>query len=135
MKTMITALLFVGTMIQLNAQNSLIVSEIRQCSAVTQRVVSEKYSPEEQESIVASPLRLSLLNNYLTSTYVFADGQMVLRSQKVLFDVTKYEYRRHQTIRVSVYDEISGTEVILLSNTEMEAGISAIENEYSTAKK
>jgi hypothetical protein len=103
------------------------------CAPVTQRMIEQHYSVERQSEIQDSPEDLACLNYICSASYEFAAGQAVLRSQRVLFDIQKYQQLRHPTLRITVYDEVLGLNVTLYSWNEVEAALAAIRQTYRLA--
>jgi hypothetical protein len=103
------------------------------CAAVTQRMIEQHYTVEKQSEIQDSPEDLACLNYICSASYEFFPGESVLRSQKVLFDIQKYQHLRHPTLRITVYDEVLGLKITLYSWNEVEAALSAIRQMYRLA--
>ncbi len=132
MKAMITSLLLVGTTTFLIAQQQL-PSTTSECAPATQRALAQKYSLDDQLKLSENPEKLACLNYMYANSYSFPADQMVLNSQKALFDVEKFNPQRAQTITVTVYDEKSGLTVNLFPWEKVNKDLDAIKMHYQIA--
>lgn len=134
MKAMITSLLFLtGTFPCLIAQTTALIHSTQECAPATQRALSQKYSLEEQLRLNEHPEKLACLNYMYANSYSFPADQMVLRSQKALFDVEKFNPQRSQTMTITVYDEQSGLTVQLYPWEKVNNDLDAIRLQYQLA--
>lgn len=109
------------------AQGAIFVESYQDCANVTKKILTESYDNEQLAKLEVNPEKLSKMNYVLSSSYFFAPDQMVLNSQKTLFDVRKFEHLRKETTQVTVYDEETGLTVTLKSHYEMDKELSVIE--------
>lgn len=103
------------------------------CAAVTQRIMDQSYSLDKQLALQASPEQLGCIDYLFAHSYKFTDGQMALKSQKILFNVNKYEHMRKKDYRVTIYDDQSGLKVELYSWNEVDQAIGNIKVQYQLA--
>jgi hypothetical protein len=103
------------------------------CAQVTQRMIEQYYSIEKQSQIQDSPEELGCIDYICARSYEFVAGQAVLRSQRAVFNIQNYQHLRHPTLRITVYDEISGLNVMLYSWNEVETALSGIRQSYRLA--
>ncbi len=127
MKTLLLHL--VGCVFTLStfAQGAVYVESFQDFANVTKRILTESYGDNQIGNLETNPERLSKLNYVLSSSYTFSPDQMVLSSQKALFDVRKFEHLRKETTQVTVYDEETGLTVILKSQYEMDKELNTIQ--------
>lgn len=127
---LMTLLIGAGTT---TAQTQPVIYEKTDCSPVTQRMIEQYYSVEKQARIQDSPEELACLDYICARSYEFENGQAVLRSQRLVFNVQNYQHLRHPTLRITVYDEMSGLNVTLYSWNEVETALSGIRQSYRLA--
>jgi hypothetical protein len=101
--------------------------------SVTQRYLSQRFSLEDQLVITASPEKLARLNYMYALSYEFTSDQMVLKSQKILFDIEKYNAFRMPSQRVKITDMESGLTVVLYSWNEVEEALLSISTTFQLA--
>lgn len=99
----------------------------------TQRHIEQSMSVEEQLSLDNDPEQLAILDYVYSSSYGFATNQMVLKSQKALFNLEKYEKLRQQSCNTTIFDEASGLSVTLYSWDEVDKQIGKIKLQYQLA--
>lgn len=127
MKTLLLHL--VGCVFTLStfAQGAVYVESFQDCANVTKKILTESYGDNQIGKLETTPEKLSKLNYVLSSSYNFSPDQLVLSSQKALFDVRKYEHLRKETTQVKIYDEETGLTVILKSQYEMDKELNTIQ--------
>jgi len=132
MKTTITILasLWIGLVGFSQASTVTLVQKFTDCAPVTQRLIQANFTPQEQFDLETDSRKLSKLNYVMAQSYRFADNQMVLRSQRQLFDAKAYESYRKKDRRVTVFDSVTGLYVELYSWNEMDAQLSLIDTQY-----
>ncbi|AEA44499.1 hypothetical protein [Fluviicola taffensis] len=137
MKTTSTILAFLCiSLLGFSQTNTLtLIQKMSDCAPVTQRLIQANYSPEEQLSLEKDSRKLAKLNYVMAQSYRFADNQMVLRSQRQLFDAKAYESYRKKDRRVTVFDSLTGLYVELFSWNEMDVQFSQIDIQYDVASK
>ena len=132
MKTTITILAFLSLSFvgfsQTNTVN--LVQKISDCAPVTQRLIQENFSADQRLELENDQRKLAKLNYIMAQSYRFADNQMVLRSQRQLFDAKAYESYRKKDRRVTVFDSVTGLYVELYSWNEMDVEMSRIDMQY-----
>ncbi len=127
MKTTLTILAFLClSFVGFSQTNTVtLVEKFADCAPVTQRLIQVNFSTEEKDT-----RKLAKLNYVMAQSYRFADNQMVLRSQRQLFDAKSYESYRKKDRRVTVFDSTTGLYVELYSWNEMDAQLSQIDIQY-----
>jgi hypothetical protein len=110
-----------------------LIQKMSDCAPVTQRLIQSNYSPEEQLSLEKDTRKLAKLNYVMAQSYRFADNQMVLRSQRQLFDAKAYESYRKKDRRVTVFDALTGLYIELFSWNEIDMQFSQIDIQYDVA--
>ncbi len=132
MKTTITILasLWISIVGFSQANTVTLVQKFTECAPVTQRLIREHFSPREQMDLENDSRKLSRLNYVMSQSYRFADNQMVLRSQRQLFDAKAYESYRQRDRRVTVFDSATGLYVELYSWDEMDVQLARIDAQY-----
>jgi hypothetical protein len=132
MKTTITilAFLWIGLVGFSQANTVTLVQKFSDCAPVTQRLIQANFSPEERFELENDSRKLSKLNYVMAQSYRFADNQMILRSQRQLFDAKSYESYRKKDRRVTVFDSVTGLYVELYSWNEMDVQLSQIDTQY-----
>ena len=100
----------------------------------TQRHIEQTLSGEQQLAIQNNPEQLSILDYIYSSSYAFNSDQMILKSQKVLFNIDEYEKFRQQSCNTVIFDEASGLSVTLFSLDEVERQISKIKLNFQLAE-
>jgi hypothetical protein len=129
MKT-ILLFVFVSFTLATTAQTSSsksVVTSIPECDAVTQRIIQNYYTLTQQKELEKDPRKLSKLNFVMSQSYRFTNNQMVLRSQKVLFDPKRFESFRKKNYRVTIYDELTGLYVEMFSWDEVDKQLAQID--------
>lgn len=114
-------------------QTTLIKSKT-DCAAATQRHIDQSMTLEQQLALQSNPEQLAVLNYVYASSYTFSSDQMILKSQKALFDLSRYERFRQQSCNTTVYDDVSGLNITLLSWDEVDKQISKIRLQYQMAE-
>ena len=104
-----------------------LVSKITECAPVTQRLIQNLFTFEQKEKLEKDVRKLNKLNYIMAYSYRFAEGQMVLKSQKQLFDPKQYERFRMKDRTVVVFDSVTGLNVELYSWDEVDKSIAQIE--------
>lgn len=132
MKTTITILAFISiSLVGFSQTNTItLVQKFADCAPVTQRLIQVNFSTEQRVELERDTRKLSKLNYVMAQSYRFADNQMVLRSQRQLFDAKAYESFRKKDRRVTVFDSTTGLYVELFSWNEMDAQLSQIDIQY-----
>ncbi|WP_343636003.1 hypothetical protein [Fluviicola sp.] len=125
-----TCLSFVGFS---QANTVTLVQKFSDCAPVTQRLIQENFSTEERLELENDGRKLSKLNYVMAQSYRFADNQMVLRSQRQLFNAKAYDTYRKKDRRVTVFDSVTGLYVELYSWNEMDVQLSQIDFQYDVA--
>jgi len=133
MKSLLTWVVIMTTSCYALCQNSLVKSKT-DCAAATQRHIEQNMTLEQQIALQNNPEQLAVLNYVYASSYTFSSDQMILKSQKALFDLKKYERFRQQSCNTTVYDDVSGLNVTLLSWDEVDKQISKIKLQYQMAE-
>jgi hypothetical protein len=118
---------FSATIAQLHVSNQ------ATCAAVTQRIIEQRFSVEDQLALNAAPEKLARLNYMYAYSYEFTSDQMILKSQKMLFNVEKYNALRMPSQRVKIMDPESGLTVELYSWNEVEQALDAISAQFHLA--
>lgn len=126
----LTCLSFVGFS---QANTVTLVQKFSDCAPVTQRLIQENFSTEQRLELENDGRKLSKLNYVMAQSYRFADNQMVLRSQRQLFNAKAYETYRQKDRRVTVFDSVTGLYVELYSWNEMDVHLSQIDFQYDVA--
>lgn len=106
------------------------ITSLNDCAPVTRRVIETTFSIEQQMELNDNILKLAKINFLLAYSYTFADNQMVLKSQKMMFNAKKYDVYRLKDKRVTVFDEVTGLYVELFSWNEIDRQFSVIEQQY-----
>lgn len=104
-----------------------LVSKITECAPVTQRLIQNMYTFEQREKLEKDVRKLNKLNYVMAYSYRFSEGQMVLKSQKQLFDAKQYDKYRMTDRTVVIFDALTGLNVELLSWSEIEKMVAQIE--------
>lgn len=132
MKTTITILasLWLGLVGFSQTNTITIVQKFTDCAPVTQRLIQVNFSTEQRAELEKDTRKLAKLNYVMAQSYRFADNQMVLRSQRQLFDAKSYESYRKKDRRVTVFDSTTGLYVELYSWNEMDVQLSQIDIQY-----
>jgi hypothetical protein len=135
MKTTITILASLWlSLVGFSQANTLtLVQKFTDCAPVTQRLIQVNFSTEQRAELEKDTRKLAKLNYVMAQSYRFADNQMVLRSQRQLFDAKSYESYRKKDRRVTVFDSTTGLYVELYSWNEMDAQIAQIDIQYDVA--
>ena len=135
MKTTFTILAFLClSFVGFSQTNTLtLVQKFTDCAPVTQRLIQVSFSTEQRAELENDTRKLAKLNYVMAQSYRFADNQMVLRSQRQLFDAKSYESYRKKDRRVTVFDSITGLYVELYSWNEMDVQLSQIDVQYDIA--
>lgn len=133
MKTTLTILAFLClSFVGFSQTNTVtLVEKFADCAPVTQRLIQANFSIEERNELEKDKCKLTKLNYVMAQSYRFADNQMVLRSQRQLFDAKSYESYRKKDRRVTVFDSTTGLYVELYSWNEMDAQFSQIDIQYN----
>lgn len=132
MKTTFTILAFLClSFVGFSQTNTLtLVQKFTDCAPVTQRLIQVNFSTEQRAELEKDTRKLAKLNYVMAQSYRFADNQMVLRSQRQLFDAKSYESYRKKDRRVTVFDSTTGLYVELYSWNEMDVQLSQIDIQY-----
>lgn len=132
MKTTFTILAFLClSFVGFSQTNTLtLVQKFTDCAPVTQRLIQVNFSTEQRAELEKDTRKLAKLNYVMAQSYRFADNQMVLRSQRQLFDAKSYESYRQKDRRVTVFDSTTGLYVELYSWNEMDVQLSQIDIQY-----
>nr|WP_294861871.1 hypothetical protein [uncultured Fluviicola sp.] len=135
MKTTITILAFLClSLVGFSQANTVtLIQKFADCAPVTQRLIQANFSTQERMELESDARKLAKLNYVMAQSYRFADNQMVLRSQRQLFDAKSYESYRKKDRRVTVFDSTTGLYVELYSWNEMDVQISQIDVQYDIA--
>lgn len=107
-----------------------LIQKFSDCAPVTQRMIQANFSTRERIDLENDLRKLAKLNYVMAQSYRFADNQMVLRSQRQLFDAKAYESYRKKDRRVTVFDSVTGLYVELYSWNEMDAQLAQIDIQY-----
>ncbi len=107
-----------------------IVQKFSDCAPVTQRLIHANFSPQQCLELEKDLRKLSKLNYVMAQSYRFADNQMILKSQRQLFDAKAYETYRLKDRRVTVFDSTTGLYVELFSWNEMDQQLTQIDVQY-----
>ncbi|MNJ85914.1 hypothetical protein D3C87_33960 [compost metagenome] len=107
-----------------------IIQKFSDCAPVTQRLIQANFSPQQRLELEKDLRKLSKLNYVMAQSYRFADNQMVLRSQRQLFDAKAYDTQRQKDRRVTVFDSVTGLYVELFSWNEMDQQLTQIDVQY-----
>lgn len=110
-----------------------LVQKFSDCAPVTQRLINANFSPQQRLDLENDGRKLAKLNYVMAQSYRFADNQMVLRSQRQLFDAKSYDSYRQKDRRVTVFDSVTGLYVELFSWNEMDVQLSQIDVQYDVA--
>ncbi len=132
MKTTITILAFLClSLVGFSQTNTItLVQKFSDCAPVTQRLIQENFSTQQRIDLEIDTRKLAKLNYVMAQSYRFADNQMVLRSQRQLFNAQSYESYRKKDRRVTVFDSTTGLYVELYSWNEMDVQLSKIDVQY-----
>lgn len=131
MKTATTILcLLICTQLVLGQTSSALIQKKSDCAPVTQRIMEQVFTLDRQMELENSPEELACLNYLCAGSYEFEKGQTPLKSQKMLFNIEKYKHLRRVDQRVTVYDEVSGLNVVLYSWNEVEIGLHNVRSNY-----
>lgn len=103
------------------------------CAMATQRHIEQTFSVEEQLALQNDLEKMSIMDYVYSSSYSFSDNQMVLKSQKALFNIEKYERLRQQSCNTVIFDEASGLSVTLFSLDEVDKQIARIRSQFQLA--
>lgn len=106
---------------------------LNDCAPVTRRVIETTFSIEQQMDLNENLVKLAKINFILAYSYKFMDGQVVLKSQKVMVNAKKYDVYRLKDKRVTVFDEVTGLYIELFSWNEIDKQFSLIEQQYLSA--
>ena|SRR6218665_1607734 len=131
MKTLLTWVLTLTTTSLVFGQK--MVTTKAECDLATQRHIEQNYSVDDQLELQNNSEQLSILNYMYSSSFTFAGNQMVLKSQKAQFDLSKYEKYRQQSCNTTIFDEASGLSITLFSWDEVNRQISEIKLQYQLA--
>ncbi|WP_343747665.1 hypothetical protein [Fluviicola sp.] len=107
-----------------------LIQKFSDCAPVTQRLIQANFSTPERLELEKDLLKLSKLNYVMAQSYRFADGQMVLRSQRQLFNAKAYDAYRQKDRRVTVFDSTTGLYVELFSWNEMDQQLSQLDRQF-----
>ncbi|MNV56385.1 hypothetical protein D3C71_1486650 [compost metagenome] len=107
-----------------------IIQKFSDCAPVTQRLIQANFSPQQRIELEKDLRKLSKLNYIMSQSYRFAENQMVLRSQRQLFDAKLYDAQRQKDRRVTVFDSTTGLYVELFSWNEMDQQLTQIDVQY-----
>lgn len=132
MKTTCTmlAFLWIGLVGFSQANTITLVEKFADCAPVTQRLIQANFSLQQRIDLEKDMRKLSKLNYVMAHSYRFAENQMVLKSQRQLFDAKAYESYRQKDRRVTVFDSVTGLYVELYSWNEMDVQLSQIDVQY-----
>ncbi|WP_341907862.1 hypothetical protein [Fluviicola taffensis] len=132
MKTTITILAFLCiSLVGFSQTNTItLVQKFTDCAPVTQRLIQVNFSTEQRAELEKDTRKLAKLNYVMAQSYRFEDNQMVLRSQRQLFDAKSYESYRKKDRRVTIFDSTTGLYVELYSWNEMDVQLSQIDIQY-----
>lgn len=132
MKTTFTILAFLWTgLVGFSQANTItLVQKFADCAPVTQRLIQANFSLQQRIDLEKDVRKLSKLNYVMAHSYRFADNQMILKSQRQLFDAKAYESHRQKDRRVTVFDSTTGLYVELYSWNEMDVQLSQIDVQY-----
>lgn len=135
MKTTITILasLWLSLVGFSQANTITLVQKFSDCAPVTQRLITANFTTQQRLELENDGRKLAKLNYVMAQSYRFADNQMVLRSQRQLFDAKAYESYRQKDRRVTVFDSVTGLYVELFSWNEMDVHLSQIDVQYDVA--
>lgn len=135
MKTTITILatLWIGLVGFSQTNTVVLIEKFADCAPVTQRLIQANFSTEQRMELENDGRKLAKLNYVMAQSYRFADNQMVLRSQRQLFDAKAYDSYRKKDRRVTVFDATTGLYVELYSWNEMDVQLSQIDVQYDIA--
>lgn len=107
-----------------------IIQKFSDCAPVTQRLIQANFTPQQCIELEKDLRKLSKLNYVMAQSYRFADNQMVLRSQRQLFNAKLYDGQRQKDRRVTVFDSATGLYVELFSWNEMDQQLMQIDIQY-----
>ena len=107
-----------------------IIQKFSDCAPVTQRLIQANFSNQQRLDLEKDLRKLSKLNYVMAQSYRFADNQMVLRSQRLLFDAKAYDGQRQKDRRVTVFDSTTGLYIELFSWNEMDQQLMQIDIQY-----
>lgn len=131
MKTAATILcLLISTQLLLGQASRALIQKKSDCAPVTQRIMEQVFTLDRQLELENSPEELACLDYLCSGSYEFEKGQTPLKSQKILFNIEKYKHLRRVDQRVTVYDEVSGLNVVLYSWNEVETGLEQVRSSY-----
>lgn len=134
MKALTTICSLLLTFSMVYSQSSFpVIQDKSDCAPVTRRMLEQQFPLERQLEIQSSPEDLACLDYICSRSYEFSPGQMVLRSQRALFNVEKYRSMRRVDQRITVFDNETGLEVTIYSWNEVEAALIAIRTNYQLA--
>lgn len=106
------------------------ITSLNDCAPVTRRVVETTFTIEQQMDLSDNIVKLAKINFLLSASYKFLDNQVVLKSQKIMFNAKKYDQYRLKDKRVTVFDEVTGLYVELFSWNEIDKQFMVIEQQY-----
>lgn len=106
------------------------ITSLNDCAPVTRRVVETTFTVEQQMDLSDNLVKLAKINFLLSASYKFIDGQVVLKSQRVMFNAKKYDEYRLKDKRVTIFDEVTGLYVELFSWNEIDKQFIVIEQQY-----
>ena len=132
MKTLLTWVFVMGIISVTLSQKTILTKS--DCAMATQRHIEQTLSLEQQLAIQNNAEQLSILDYIYGSSFTFNSDQMILKSQKALFNLDKYERYRQQSCNTVIFDEASGLSVTLFSLDEMERQISKIKLNFQLAE-
>ncbi len=132
MKTLLTWVFMTGIFSSAICQK--MIQTKSDCAMATQRHIEQTLSVEEQLALQNDLEKMSILDYVYSSSYSFSSNQMVLKSQKALFNIEKYERMRQQSCNTVIFDEASGLSVTLFSLDEVDRQISQIRLQFQLAE-
>lgn len=106
------------------------ITSLNDCAPVTRRVVETTFTVEQQMDLSDNIVKLAKINFLLSGSYKFLDNQVVLKSQRVMFNAKKYDAYRLKDKRVTIFDEVTGLYVELYSWNEIDKQFIVIEQQY-----
>jgi len=132
MKTLLTWVFATGMISVTLSQKTVLTKS--DCAMATQRHIEQTLSVEQQLAIQNNAEKLSVLDYVYSSSFSFNGDQMILKSQKALFNLDKYEKFRQQSCNSIIFDEASGLSVTLYSWDEVDRQISKIKLNFQLAE-
>lgn len=129
MKTIVITLSLISMITISLAQGAVV-----RCEAATQRYINSHYTVAEELELKQSPEKLECMNYIMAHSYAFTKDQMVLNSQKMMFNIDQYKQLRKKDSRTVVYDEATGLTVELFSFDEVDKALDQIHARYELAQ-